>query len=423
MSKGKILFQLTGSIACFKACQVLSLLVQSGYEVEIAASKAALAFVGEATLEGLTGRPVHSEVFAKSEYMNHIHLARWADVVVLCPATANSINKLAAGIGDDLISTLFLAHDFQKPYFIAPAMNDKMLMHPATQTSLRTLAAWGIRILPTESGALACGEIGSGRLLDPARIFNEIQTVCERRSACASKLPLRVLVTAGGTREPIDGVRAITNFSTGRTGSGIAERLAAEGHQVTLLRSKDAVRPTKNREGLRERTFITFSDLEMALQEELSRHEYDAVYHAAAVSDFSIASISGQGAERKGKIESKGDVVLTLRPNPKLVDSLRGFSLNPRIKVIAFKLTNTALPDERREAVHRLAVQARPDYIVHNDLSEIKEGDAPGTAHRAHIFATRNPDELREIAVAENKELLADTLERILRGDDYASQS
>jgi phosphopantothenoylcysteine decarboxylase/phosphopantothenate--cysteine ligase len=420
MSKGKILFQLTGSIACFKACQLLSQLVQAGYEVEIAASKAALSFVGEATLEGLTGRAVHSEVFSNGEYMNHVHLIRWADAVVLCPATANTINKMAAGVGDDLISTMFLAHDFKKPYLVAPAMNDRMLSHPATQNSIATLHRWGIRILPTESGALACGDNGGGRLLEPSLIFSEIQGVLDGGIKVQRVDQMRVLVTAGGTSEPIDGVRSITNFSTGHTGASIAEHLAADGHQVTLLRAKDSFQPRQDFHGLRERTFVTFKDLEVALKEELSQSGYDVIYHAAAVSDFSVAEVAGRGAT--GKIESCNNVVLTLQPNPKLVDSLRGLSRNPRIKIVAFKLTNTTDIEARREAVHRLATHARPDFIVHNDLSEIHAADGGSAQHRARIFSVQDPDDLREIAVTDSKEQLAKTLGYLLKEGANAPQ-
>ncbi len=171
----KILFQFTGSIAAFKACQLVSSLVKADYSVQTVATKSAFEFVGRATLEGLTNRAVASEVYEPGHPMDHISLAREADLILLCPATANSINKLAAGIADDLIGTLFLANNFKKPYWVVPAMNTQMYEHPATQESLKKLSHWGARIFDTQDGRLACGEVGSGKMVEPDEVFKEIE--------------------------------------------------------------------------------------------------------------------------------------------------------------------------------------------------------------------------------------------------------
>ena len=162
MSKYKILFKLSGSIAAFKSAQLISQLVQEGHEVQTVVTSSALRFIGDATLEGLSGRPVMSDMYESGNMMSHINLIKWADFVICAPATANTINKMAAGDGSTLVTALFLAHDFAKPYFIAPAMNTKMLGHPATQKSLAKLENWGATILGTGSGALACGDEGQG---------------------------------------------------------------------------------------------------------------------------------------------------------------------------------------------------------------------------------------------------------------------
>jgi phosphopantothenoylcysteine synthetase/decarboxylase len=174
MSKSKILFQLTGSIAAYKSCSVISKLVQEGFEVQAVCTPSALQFIGQATLAGLTGRPVFTDVFESNRMMDHIHLAKWADLAIVCPASANSINKLAQGIADDAVGTLFLAYDLKKPYLIAPAMNQEMFQHPATQASIQKLQSWNVRVLPTDSGWQACGDLGPGRLLDPDMIHQEI---------------------------------------------------------------------------------------------------------------------------------------------------------------------------------------------------------------------------------------------------------
>ena len=141
MSPSRILFIMSGSIACYKACQLVSKLVQKGHDVQVVATASALKFIGNATIEGLTGKPVISDLFSSGNVMDHIHLARWADLVIIAPATADFINKMSAGISSDLASSLFLAHDFKKPLLIAPAMNTSMYLHPTTQESVKKLPA------------------------------------------------------------------------------------------------------------------------------------------------------------------------------------------------------------------------------------------------------------------------------------------
>jgi phosphopantothenoylcysteine decarboxylase/phosphopantothenate--cysteine ligase len=165
--QAKILFLLTGSIACFKACELISRLVKRGAAVETVASAGALRFVGRSTLEGLTGREPFTDLHEAGRTMDHIRLARWADIALLCPATANALNRLAAGLADDAIGALFLAWELaRKPCLIAPAMNATMWDHPATRASRARLADFGARILPVGDGRLACGEQGEGRLLE-----------------------------------------------------------------------------------------------------------------------------------------------------------------------------------------------------------------------------------------------------------------
>ena len=399
MSKGNILFQLSGSIACFKSAQVISRLVQSGYDVETVATQAALEFIGEATLEGLTGRRVHTDTFEPGRYMSHIHLAKWADLTVLCPASANTLNKLSCGIGDDLVSTLFLAHDFSKPFLIAPAMNTKMYLHPATVHSLDQLKAWGIKVLDTAAGSLACGDNGLGRLPDPEQIYLEIEGALSNRQRpgltnSQSKRSQSVLITAGGTREPIDGVRSLTNSSSGRTGAAIAEHFAAQGHHVTLVQAESAVRPRHNSQ-IEIVDFVTFADLENVLQKKLTSKPYDSVIHLAAVSDYRVDQLTIDGKDIKPsegvKIDASGDLLLHLKLNPKLVDRLREFSCNPKIKIVAFKLTRNSNESQRRSAVEKLGQQSGADFVISNDLSEIETNS---DQHLSVIYATFAPDEL-----------------------------
>lgn len=425
MSKGKVLFKLSGSIACYKSCFALSKLVQAGYEIEVVATRSALEFVGEATLEGLTGRPVHVETFERGKYMDHIRLMRWADLICLAPAAANTLAKMASGVGDDLVTTLFLAHDFKKPYLVAPAMNSAMYRHPATQNSLATLKSWGVEFLGTGTGALACGEIGEGRLIEPEELVKAIELRLSERATLAQanpatqeassshEMPLRqrgldLLITSGGTREPIDGVRFITNVSTGKTGAALADALASFGHRVTLLRAEGSVKPVHS--SIEIDTYVTFDDLRSKLSANLGKRRFDAVIQAAAVGDYSIERIEagGKTIARDSKIESSSDLLLKLKANPKLVDELRSHSANPQIKIVAFKLTNGANSASQLSAVSKLAERARPDWIVHNDLAEIDE--------QRHAFAIYEGKTARPVPILEasRKSELARALHTLL---------
>ncbi len=379
MSRSNLLFVFTGSIAGFKACEAVSQLVQRGHRVRTVATPSALRFIGPATLEGLTGRPVQTDMFAPGAALAHINLTRWADLVIVCPATAHTINGLAAGMADDLVGALFLAHDRTKPWLIAPAMNPAMWSHPATAAAVEKLRSWSVRFLPVGEGRTACGETGEGRLAEPPEIVAAVEAALSRPAR-----RLRVLVTSGGTAEPVDGVRVLTNTSTGRTGALLAGYLAHRGHDVVLLRARAAM-PAEA--ACREEIFSTFADLDGALTRLLGGGNFDAVIQAAAVSDFGVeAVVTGDGARPPGgaKLESvSAPVLIRLRVHPKLVDSLRQRSRNPRLLVVAFKLTLDAAPAEAETAVAALLERSGADLVVHNDLTQRGSGDDfPATIHR-----------------------------------------
>lgn len=397
MSGSNLLFILTGSIAGFKACEAISQLVQRGHRVRTVATKAALQFIGPATLEGLTGSPVLTDLFAPGAALEHINLTRWADAIIVCPATANTINRFAAGLAEDLAGSLFLAHDRSKPFLIAPAMNPAMWAHPATTAGVEKLQQWGVRFLPVGEGRTACGEMGEGRLAEPAQIVFAVEA-----SLAKPVRRLRVLVTSGGTAEPIDGVRVLTNTSTGSTGAGIASYLTRCGHDVVLLRARSAVKADN---GVRDETFSSFAELDSALHRFLGSENFDAVIHAAAVSDFGVESVvtaAGSRPPGAAKIESgPSPVTVRLHVLPKLVDSLRNLSRNPDLKLVAFKLTANATPEETSAAVQTLLQRTGANFVVHNDLSLRMDGENfPATIHKwgggvVHSCATRT--ELAEV--------------------------
>ncbi len=376
-SGANILFIFTGSISGYKACDAVSRLVQRGHRVRPVATAAALKFIGPATLEGLTGAPVLSDLFAPGLAMEHINLTRWADVVIVCPATANTINRLAAGLADDLPGSLFLAHDRTKPWLIAPAMNPAMWSHPATVTAVEKLKSWGVRFLPTGVGRTACGEVGEGRLAEPAEIVAAVEAALAKPAR-----RLRVLVTSGGTAEPIDGVRVLTNTSTGATGAGIAAHLARHGHEVVLLRAHSAVHAGAP---CREELFGSFAELDDVLARLLGGERFDAVIHAAAVSDFGVEVMSANGVVQPAgltKLDSASPPQLRLFLQPKLVDGLRARSANPRLVVVAFKLTCGASAGAAQAAVQGLFARSGADFVVHNDLAARAAGSFPADIYR-----------------------------------------
>jgi len=169
MSRAKVLLHVSGSISAYKACGLVSLLVADGFEVRVTASEAGLRFAGKAALEALSKNPVLTGLFdGKPDFVPHISLAqKWADLIIAYPASANLVNRLAAGLADDLFGAICLANNFNRPLWIAPAMNAEMFAHPAVAESLGKLERWGARILPTGEGRLACGDIGKGRLIEP----------------------------------------------------------------------------------------------------------------------------------------------------------------------------------------------------------------------------------------------------------------
>lgn len=386
--ESKILFMMSGSIACAKATALISAWKKAGHDVRVAATASVSQFVGRATLEGLSGAPVFDDTFEPGRAMDHIELARWADLVVVCPASANLLARFATGIADDAVSTLWQATWARgAPAFVAPAMNTHMWDYPATRENVKRLQSWGVHVLPTASGDLACGETGAGRLLEPEDIRARIEGLLEADQVGSGGIGRgrRVLVTGGGTREAIDSVRYIGNHSTGRTAAVLAEELAARGFEVTWLGGAGAVVPEGD---VHRERYVSFGDLAAKLEELLGTHRFDGVVHAAAVSDFSVARETG--GEPAGKLASGEGLTLSLVPNPKLLGQLRDWSCHPDLAVVGFKLTVGADEAGARRAVDRLFANASCDLVVHNDFQDIAPGrhaydvhDAAGGVRRA----------------------------------------
>ena len=413
-SQPNILFILTGSIACYKACTVISKLVQASMNVQVVATESALKFVGEATLEGLTGKTVAHDLYASGNMMDHIHLVRNADLIIVAPTTANYINKISQGLADDLASTLFLAHDFKKPFIIAPAMNSSMYSHPITQQSLLKLKSLGVIVLDTDSGYLACGEEGLGKLLDPEIIFKNIYSNLGRSnpantvSSSANTVSSKILITAGGTQEKIDSVRSITNTSTGHTGVSLAENLYINGYDVTLLLSENSVKFSKakedfsNKPGFNLISFSDFNDFRKKLYQKIEQESFDYLIHGAAVSDYSISEVVTLVDKDRStrKISSdNSEITIKLKKNPKLIEEIKSRSQNKNIKLIGFKLTVNADESEIDEKVKKLFVKSNSDYVIHNDLRQIDK------AHNLHSYSFYDKNCALPTAISNTEEL------------------
>lgn len=371
---------MTGSIACYKACSVISSLHQKGHAVQVVMSPASLQFVGAATIEGLTGKTPITDMYMAGSVMDHIHLIRWADLILVAPATANYINKISAGIGDDLLTTLFLAHDFKKPFLVAPAMNTMMYFHPTVQNSIKQLQNFGVQILETASGVLACGEIGSGKLLDPVLIVQEVEKHLHivpdpknKSDASVSNKKIKVLITAGGTSEPIDDIRVITNRSTGRTAAFLADQFIESGFDVHFLHSKNSILPKLT---CSKSSFESFKELDSKLSELLTNNLFAWLIHAAAVSDYSVQSETGKISSDAAEINIK------LIKNKKLIEQIK--KLSPLTKVIGFKLTSGADLELCMAKVGKLFSESHCDFVVQNDWQQMAGG--------AHHFNFFKPD-------------------------------
>lgn len=227
-----IVIGITGGIAAYKSLSLIRLFKRAGYEVKVAATQHALEFVTPLTIETLSQNKLYTDMFERGHEIDvqHIAMAEWADCVIVAPATANCIGKLASGIADDALSTLLLATS--KPVFMAPAMNCNMYEHPAVQANIQTLKERGIRLIEAQSGFLACGTEGKGRMEEPERIFETVTRFLEGSDILKG---MKALVSAGPTYEPIDPVRFIGNHSSGLMGFELAEELARQGAEVTLV--------------------------------------------------------------------------------------------------------------------------------------------------------------------------------------------
>jgi phosphopantothenoylcysteine decarboxylase/phosphopantothenate--cysteine ligase len=303
----KIILGVGGGIAAYKSAELARLLMQEGHEVQAVMTGAAQEFIRPLTFAALTGRKTLTDLFAIESAIEHISVAQENELMAIAPATADLIAKLAHGLADDFLTTLYLA--FTGPVVVAPAMNSNMWRHPATQANLETLRQRGHRIVEPESGYLACGMTGPGRLADPAAIVEAIQGESRKRHDLDGET---VLITAGPTQEPLDPVRYISNRSSGKMGYALAEAAAARGARVILISGPVHLAPPRGLEVISVRTAAemrqrVFENLEAA----------SIVVKAAAVADFHLSKVPDQKVKK-----TAARLSLELDPTPDILAEL-----------------------------------------------------------------------------------------------------
>jgi len=350
--RARIILIIGGGIAAYKSLELIRLLRKRDIAVECVLTESATHFVTPLSVQGLSGAPVHTALLSLAEdsQMDHIALSRSADLLVVCPATANLLARMANGFADDLATTLLLATD--KPVMIAPAMNVRMWQHPATQENLRTLRERGCHFAGPNEGEMACGEFGPGRLSEPESIVTAIEDVLFPHKPLAGR---HVLITAGPTHEPIDPVRFIANHSSGKQGYAIASACARLGARVTLVSGPTAL-PCPD-EVVRV-DVTTACDMLAACHAALPA---DIAICAAAVGDWRLA----ETATQKRKKQNDAPPVLNLVENPDILATLSRSGPSRPILVVGF-----AAETEKLET-HAAAKKQRKgcDWLLANDVS------------------------------------------------------
>jgi phosphopantothenoylcysteine decarboxylase/phosphopantothenate--cysteine ligase len=327
----RLILGIGGGIAAYKSAELARLLMQQGHEVQAVMTRAAEEFVRPLTFAALTGRKVLTDLFAIESAIEHISVAQENGILAIAPATADLIAKMAHGLADDFLTTLYLA--FTGPVVIAPAMNVNMWQHPATQANLETLRRRGHRIVEPDSGYLACGMTGPGRLSDPEAIAAAIQSEMPRRHDLDGEY---VLLTAGPTQEPLDPVRYITNRSSGKMGYALAEAAAARGAQVVLVSGPVHLAPPRGMEVIQVRTAIEMHQQVMARLAPAT-----IVIKAAAVADFHLSKVPEQKVKK-----TAARISLELDPTPDILAEL-GRKKGDRL-LIGFAAETQSLVQEAR---------------------------------------------------------------------------
>ncbi|MCR2824746.1 bifunctional phosphopantothenoylcysteine decarboxylase/phosphopantothenate--cysteine ligase CoaBC [Microbacterium sp. zg.Y909] len=350
----------TGGIAAYKSVHLVRLLVLDGHDVHVVPTDAALRFVGRPTWEAISRNPVTTSLHDDVAQVRHVALGQRADLIIIAPATAHTLAKMATGLADDLLGTTLLAT--RAPVVVAPAMHTEMWEHPATKHSMAVLRERGVHVIGPGAGALTGTDSGQGRMSEPDEIFASAMAIARARTDLAG---LRVVVSAGGTREPLDPVRFLGNRSSGRQGVELALAAVARGAEVILVTAHvdgDALAPASADRRIRIRPVGTARELQQAMRDEAA--DADVLVMAAAVADYRPAQVS---TAKLTKEHGDGTLTLQLVENPDVVAGLAAHRREGQT-VVAFAAETGADAVERLERARGKRERKGVDLLVLNEV-------------------------------------------------------
>ena len=387
-----IVLGITGSIAAYKACTLIRLFIKAGAEVQVVITPAGKEFITPVTLSALTSKPVISEFFAQRDgsWHSHVDLGQWADVMIVAPATASTIGKMANGIADNMLITTYLS--MKAPVFVAPAMDLDMFAHPSTQANLSRLISYGNHVIEPASGELASHLVGKGRMEEPERIFEVIEEFF------ASSKPLqgkRILITAGPTYEKIDPVRFIGNYSTGKMGYALAEVCAEMGAEVHLV--SGPVQMQTKHSNISRRDVESAQEMYDAAVE--TYPNCDAAILCAAVADFTLEKPAKEKVKREGD-----ELLLKLKPTKDIAAALGSLKKEGQ-RLVGFALETNNEEEHAREKL----VRKNLDFIVLNSLNDKGAGFAYDTNKVTFISS----DETKTFPLKNKKEVAQDIVNKL----------
>lgn len=389
----KIVLGITGSIAAYKAAVLIRLLIKKGAEVQVVITPAGKEFITPITLSALTSKPVISEFFAQRDgsWHSHVALGQWADAMLVAPATASSIGKMAHGIADNMLITTYLS--MKAPVFVAPAMDLDMFAHPSTTANLNTLRSYGNHIIEPAEGELASHLVGKGRMEEPENIVAYLERYFAQRDELAGK---KIVITAGPTYEKIDPVRFIGNYSSGKMGFALAEECAARGAEVTLVAGPVQMKishPAIHRIDVE-------SCAEMYEATTAAFTEANAAILCAAVADFTPETTADTKIKREGD-----DLVLRLKPTHDIAAAL-GRMKQPHQHLVGFALETN---DETAHAQDKLR-RKNLDFIVLNSLRDAGAGFRHDT-NKVTIISNNN---IKEYPLKSKTEVAKDIVDELV---------
>ena len=393
MLKGKtVILGVTGGIAAYKSAYLTSLLIKAGADVQVIMTEHAREFIAPLTFEALTNQRCHTDTFDQNhEYSTeHVSLASRADAVIIAPATANVIAKLACGIADDMLTTTVLACDC--PKIVVPAMNTRMYENPVTQDNLEKLRKYGMTVVEPAAGRLACGDVGKGKMPEPDVLFQYVLMACAFEKDMAGK---KVLVTAGPTQERIDPVRYITNHSTGRMGYSIAKICALRGAEVTLVTGQTALEPPLFVDVV---PVVSARDMYEAVVERSG--EMDVIIKAAAVADYRPAVTSDEKIKK-----SDGDMAIDMERTDDILGYL-GSCKKPGQFLCGFSMETQNMLENSRAKLRKKNL----NMIVANNLKVKGAGFGTDT----NVVTIITADMEKELELMSKDEVAARLLDEIL---------